>query len=50
MPKSKNFNKVKRYYEKHFWTKKEVYDAVGAGWITADEYEEIVGEPYTIQE
>ena len=30
MPKSKNFNKVKRYYEKHFWTKKEVYDAVMA--------------------
>lgn len=50
MAKSKNFNKVKRHFVKHHWTKKEVYDAVDARWITADEYEEIVGEPYTIRE
>ena len=43
---SKKYQKVKDYYDKGFWTKKQVHDAVVKGWITADEYEMIVGEPY----
>ena len=42
---SKNFKKVKDYYDEHRWNKKQVHDAVGR-WITPEEYEEIVGEPY----
>lgn len=43
---SKDFEKIKKYYEDHFWTKKMVKNAVIKGKITAEEYEEIVGEPY----
>ena len=45
MSHSKNFNKVKKYYAQGLWTKEMVYNVVGR-WITADEYYEIVGEPY----
>lgn len=45
MEHSKNFNKVKKYYDNKLWSKVRVWNAVGR-WITADEYEEIVGEPY----
>ena len=40
------FEKVKKYYDSGFWNKKMVKNAVIKGWITEDEYEEIVGEPY----
>jgi hypothetical protein len=43
---SKKFAKVKRYYDERLWTKAMVYNAVVKGWITADEYVLIVGEPY----
>lgn len=43
--KSKNFNKVKEYYDRGLWSKTRVYNAVGK-WITADEYKEITGEDY----
>ena len=43
--RSKNFNKVKRYYDDDFWSKAKVRAVVGK-WITAEEYEEITGEPY----
>lgn len=43
---SKKFEKVKGYYNRGLWSKKQVHDAVGKGWITAEEYEIIVGEPY----
>lgn len=43
---SKKFNKVKRYYDEGLWNKKQVHDAVEKDWITAEEYELIVGEPY----
>lgn len=46
MTHSKNFDKVKAYYDGGYWTKERVKNAVVKGWITADEYEEIVGEPY----
>lgn len=51
MEHSKNFDKVKTYYEnyingkKPFWSKTNVRNAVGR-WITAEEYKEITGEDY----
>lgn len=47
---SKKFDEIKKWYEDGFWSKKKVYNAVtnpkSNPWITAEEYEEIVGEPY----
>ena len=37
---------VKKYYNDGKWGKTAVKKAVAEGWITAEEYEEIVGEPY----
>lgn len=45
MEHSKNFEKVKSYYDAGLWSKERVRNAVGK-WITAAEYEEITGEPY----
>jgi hypothetical protein len=42
---SKNYYKVKKYYDSGKWTKEMVWNAVGK-WITAEEYELIVGEPW----
>lgn len=42
MNHSKNFEKVKQYYNKKLWNLHKVNSAVGK-WITADEYEEITG-------
>ena len=42
---SKNFDKVKDYYDRGLWDKNRVYNVVGK-WITEAEYEEITGEPY----
>lgn len=42
---SKNYYKVKDYYERGLWSSERVYNAVGR-WITAEEYEEITGEKY----
>ena len=43
--RSKNFNKVKKYYDDGRWDIERVYVAVGK-WITAEEYEIITGEAY----
>ena len=43
---SPKFELVKSYYDSGLWKKKAVRNAVVKGWIRADEYEEIVGEPY----
>lgn len=43
---SKNFNKVKKYYDEHLWSKAKVHNMVGKGVITSDEYFEITHEPY----
>lgn len=43
---SPKFEKVKSYYDKGLWTTEMVANAVVKGWITAEEYEEITGEPY----
>lgn len=43
---SKNFEKVKNYYDTGRWDEYRVSEAVKKGWITAEEYEEITGQPY----
>ena len=50
---SPKFNDVKYYYThintrtgKPYWSKEKVKEAVVKKWITAEEYEEITGEPY----
>ena len=43
--KSKNFNKVKEYYDRGLWSKMRVKNAVDK-WITQEEYKEITGEEY----
>lgn len=39
------FDRVKMYYDKGLWSKERVYKVVGKV-ITAEEYEDITGEPY----
>ena len=43
---SKNFKKVKEYYLLGLWDKSKVRNAVTKGWITAEEFELITGQPY----
>jgi len=43
---SKQFEKIKRYYDEEFWNDVRVRNAVVKGWITPEEYEGITGEPY----
>lgn len=45
MEHSKNFEKVKTYYDDGMWNITKVHNAVGK-WITAEEYKEITGEDY----
>jgi len=40
------YEKVKKYYNLGFYTKKQVGDFVKKGYLTPAQYEEIVGEPY----
>lgn len=40
------FEMVKDFYARGLWSKTRVRNAVIKGWITAEEYELIVGEPY----
>lgn len=40
------FARIKRFYDSKLWTKEQVYNAVGAGAITVDEYKLITGEKY----
>lgn len=42
---SKNYEKVKKYYDTKLWPKAWVWDAVGL-WITVEEYKLITGEDY----
>lgn len=48
MNHSLKFEKVKSYYDKGLWKKSQVANAVVKEWITAEEYEETVGEPFEI--
>lgn len=43
--KSKNFEKVKGYYDRKLWDIRKVKDAVGK-WITSEEYKDITGDTY----
>lgn len=45
---SKNFEKVKNYYNRGTWSIERVRAAVGK-WITEEEYEEITGEVYSAE-
>ncbi|MCU6798890.1 XkdX family protein [Alitiscatomonas aceti] len=45
MEMSKNYDKVKNYYDKGLWDMSRVKKAVGR-WITKDEYQKITGVPY----
>lgn len=47
MTMSKNYEKVKKYYDNGLWSKQRVYNAVGK-WITETEYELITGEKYEV--
>lgn len=42
---SKNYEKVKGYFEKGLWDEKRVYQAVNR-WITKIEFQEITGKEY----
>ena len=44
---SKNFEKIKKYYDAGLWNVKMLKNAVVKEAITADEFEEITGETYT---
>lgn len=46
MSHSPKYNLVREYYVRKYWSKSRVRDAVRYSWITAEEYEEITGEPY----
>lgn len=46
MEHSLKFDTVKQYYDRKLWNKTMVKNAVKKGWITAAEYQEIVGEAY----
>lgn len=43
---SAKFEKVKGYYDTGAWNIDRVRLAVTKNWITAEEFEEITGEPY----
>lgn len=40
---SRNFEKIKGYFDNGFWSKKQVHDAAIKERITKEEYEEITG-------
>lgn len=46
---SKNFQKVKNYYDKGLWGVERVRQAVVKGWITETEFHEIVGFEYEVK-
>lgn len=39
---SKNFEKIKMFYDKGLWNKEQVHQAVEKGLITEEEYNEII--------
>ncbi len=46
MEHSKNYHKVKRYYDMKMWDETRIRNAVKMGWITEEEFQEIVGKEY----
>ena len=47
---SKKFNDIKMYYETGRWSLTMVQNAVVKGWITEEEYFEITGIAYGLEE
>lgn len=43
---SKNYEKVKNYYNMGFWNLSRVRNAVEKNWITEAEFKDITGEDY----
>ena len=43
---SKNYEKVKEYYNGGYWKEARVKNAVTKGWIKESEYEQITGNSY----
>lgn len=43
---SKNYSKVKFFYDSGMWNIQKVHDAVGK-WITAAEFKQITGQDYS---
>ena len=43
---SKKYELVKHYYDACLWNLTRVRNAVVKGWITAEEFKTITGEPY----
>ena len=46
MEHSKKYETVKNYYKRGLWSIARVRNAVVKEWITAEEFEEITGQPY----
>ena len=44
MEHSSKFELIKSYYDKGLWTPERVLNMVVKGWITQDEYNEIIGQ------
>ncbi len=49
MEHSKNFEKVKKFFDEGMWNEARVHNAVGR-WITEEEYAEIIGFSYNPNE
>ena len=43
---SKNYDKIKSYYDNGLWDETRVYNMVGKGVLTKEEYQQIVGKDY----
>lgn len=50
MTHSKKFQKVKSYFDRGLWSVSRVRDAVEKEWINPEEFEEITGEVYEVEE
>lgn len=46
MEHSKNYEKVKKYFDMKMWNVARVHNAVIKEWITEEEFEEITGSAY----
>ena len=46
MEHSKNYQKVKRYYDMKMWEETRVRNAVKMGWSTEAEFQDITGKEY----
>jgi uncharacterized XkdX family phage protein len=46
MSYSKNYQKVKTFFNMNVWSEERVRNAVVKKWITEEEFKEITGNPY----